>query len=375
MAISRSYATAAQRWEGVGPYYAMFPTYFADQVVAKYTKPGEVVLDPFAGRGTAVFSAAHQGRHGLGVEVNPVGWVYAQAKLHPADKGGVAARINELAALSVTYAAQADELPDFFHHCFSGPIRSFLTCARDMLDWRSDGVDRTAMALLLVYLHGKRNAAFSNQMRQTKSMAPDYAIRWWKARDLTPPEFDPVTFMAKRLDWRYRKGVPATKHSDVSLGNAESEVPAIGRTLQATKRSARLLLTSPPYYSVTNYHYDQWLRLWLLGGPPHARRAPGTQDIQGKFENAQRYRDLLVNVFCAAARLMATDGVIYVRTGCGDVTLPATLEALDAAFPGYRMAQPTQTYQGPTQTRLFGDSGIKSGEIDIVLHRPDTEMR
>ena len=29
---------------------------------------------------------------------------------------------------------------------------------------------------------------------------------------------------------------------------------------------AKLLLTSPPYFGVTNYHYDQWLRLWLLGG-------------------------------------------------------------------------------------------------------------
>lgn len=375
MAISRSYATAAQRWEGVGPYYAMFPTYFADQVVTRYTRPGDVVVDPFAGRGTAVFSAAHQGRYGLGVEVNPVGWVYAKVKLGPADKSRVAARISEIAELDVTFAAQAAELPAFFHHCFSDPIRAFLACARDTLNWRNDMVDRTVMALLLVYLHGKQGAAFSNQMRQTKSMAPDYAIRWWKDRGLAPPEFDPVTFMAKRLDWRYKKGIPRTEGSDVSLGNAESEVPAIGSALQAAQRPARLLLTSPPYFSVTNYHYDQWLRLWLLGGPPHARRAPGTQDIQGKFENTQRYRELLVNVFREAARLMAADSVIYVRTGRGAVTLQATLDALNTAFPRYPLAQPTLTYQGPTQTRLFGDSGIKSGEIDIVLHHPDTKMR
>ena len=28
-----------------------------------------------------------------------------------------------------------------------------------------------------------------------------------------------------------------------------------------------LFFTSPPYYGVTNYFYDQWLRFWLLGGP------------------------------------------------------------------------------------------------------------
>jgi DNA modification methylase len=92
----KTYQTAARRWEGVGPYYAMFPTDFADRVVAKYTKPGDTVLDPFAGRGTAVFSAAHQGRRGLGIEINPVGWVYAKTKLGPAPRDAVARRLREL---------------------------------------------------------------------------------------------------------------------------------------------------------------------------------------------------------------------------------------------------------------------------------------
>lgn len=33
------------------------------------------------------------------------------------------------------------------------------------------------MALLSVHLHGKRADSLSNQMRQTKSMSPEYAIR------------------------------------------------------------------------------------------------------------------------------------------------------------------------------------------------------
>ena len=60
-----AYDSAAGRWQGVGPYYAMFPTHFADGVIAQHTSPGDIVLDPFAGRGTAVFSAAHQGRQGI----------------------------------------------------------------------------------------------------------------------------------------------------------------------------------------------------------------------------------------------------------------------------------------------------------------------
>ena len=31
----------------------------------------------------------------------------------------------------------------------------------------------------------------SNQMRQMTAMAPDYSIRWWTEKNLTPPDIDP----------------------------------------------------------------------------------------------------------------------------------------------------------------------------------------
>ena len=45
-APSRGYGTPADRWAGMGPYYAMFPTAFSDAVVEKYSRPGDLVLDP-----------------------------------------------------------------------------------------------------------------------------------------------------------------------------------------------------------------------------------------------------------------------------------------------------------------------------------------
>src|SRR6059058_5476744 len=97
---SGKYETAESRWAGVGPYYAMFPVEFADHVIQKYTSFGDTVLDPFAGRGTAIFSAAVKGRHGMGVEVNPVGWVYSQAKLHPANHDDVIERVRQIGWLA-----------------------------------------------------------------------------------------------------------------------------------------------------------------------------------------------------------------------------------------------------------------------------------
>jgi hypothetical protein len=195
----------------------MFPVEFADHVVQKYTSSGATVLDPFAGRGTAIYSAATQRRNGIGVELNPVGWIYSQAKLNAAAKDDVIERVREIGNLAARRTSKP-RLPVFFSRCFSPRVQQFLLTARKHLDWRKDHVDRTLMALLLVNMHGKREASLSNQMRQTKSMSPDYAVNWWKERKLRPPAIDPIEFMEKKIEWRYAKGVPVTKDSFVYLG-------------------------------------------------------------------------------------------------------------------------------------------------------------
>ena len=288
------YGTAAARWAGVGPYYAMFPAAFAEKVITRHTAPGDVVLDPFAGRGTAVFSAAVQGRRGIGIEISPVGWVYSQAKLQPASQESVVERLAEIERISSRYGKAARSAPSFFRCCYRDNVLQFLIAARTHLDWKNRKVDWTAMAFLLVNLHGKRDNSLSNQMRQTKSMSPAYAIRWWRDRDMRPPEIDPLEFLLKRMEWRYAKGIPELVESKVYLGDSVKILPQVPRYWSSRHKRAHLLLTSPPYYGVTNYHYDQWLRLWLLGGPPTSRRIGGKH--KGKFESKPQYRQLLLSM-------------------------------------------------------------------------------
>jgi hypothetical protein len=363
MTNGRSFDTAAKRWAGVGPYYAMFPAAFADAVVAKYTDKGDVVLDPFAGRGTSIYSAAVQGRHGVGIELNPVGWIYARTKLSPASKEDVTKRFEMLGARACRYADEAKSLPTFFHRCFSRSVRRFLLAARTELNWRRSNIDRTAMALLLVNLHGKRDASLSNQMRQTKAMSPDYSIAWWDERDMTPPLVDPVDFMVQRIEWRYAKGVPMVAASHMYLGDNSVQLTKLKNG--STTPKARLLFTSPPYYGLTNYHYDQWLRLWLLGGPPNALRVAGRN--RGRFEHEQRYRQLLIATFRKAADCLSDDSIVYIRTGSDKVTRAATREALTVIFPNKKLREYERPFEKPTQTQLFGGVALNAGEVDQVM--------
>jgi hypothetical protein len=357
------YGTAASRWAGVGPYYAMFPVSFATSAVKEYTKHGDCVFDPFAGRATSLFAAASEGRVGLGIEINPVGWVYGKAKLQTAEREQVDEQLRRLGSMAKNYRAAAKKLPEFFHMCYCPEVKGFLLAARELLDWRRKKVDWTTMALLMIDLHGKKGSALSNQMRQTKAMSPQYAIGWWKERDLKPPEHDPVDFMLKKVEWRYAKGRLDSRSGHVYLGDCQSILTRWES--QPPKTKATLLLTSPPYYGVTNYFYDQWLRLWLLGGPekPQSRG----ESCKRKFENKQHYIGMLRQVFAKSKTLLKRDAVVHVRTDARQFTREATIEALESAFPSKKLRSEKYSLPNFTQTVLF-DSALESkGEIDFVM--------
>ena len=82
--IVKGQQTAESRWAKFGPYYAMFPIDFAFKVVNKYSRKGDYIIDPFAGRGSSIFAGGILERHSLGIEINPVGWLYGTTKLKPA---------------------------------------------------------------------------------------------------------------------------------------------------------------------------------------------------------------------------------------------------------------------------------------------------
>ena len=76
-----------------------------------------------------------------------------------------------------------------------------------------------------------------------------------------------------------------------------------------------LLFTSPPYCSITDYHADQWLRLWLLGGSESPQSLDGK--YRGRFVNKHEYYELLDNVLASALGLMK-EKVLFMFEQIGD---------------------------------------------------------
>jgi hypothetical protein len=64
-------------------YRACFKPALAAYFIEQFSKPGEVVFDPFMGRGTTPLEAALRGRIAAGADGNPLGEMLASPRLDP----------------------------------------------------------------------------------------------------------------------------------------------------------------------------------------------------------------------------------------------------------------------------------------------------
>jgi len=128
-----------------------------------------------------------------------------------------------------------------------------------------------------------------------------------------------------------------------------------------------LLFTSPPYYGVTNYFVDQWLRIWVLGG--QTRPIISDEKYKKRFASKVDYEELLDVVFGQCALMMAPGSTVYVRTDVRKFTLETTKKVLEKHFHDYYLIEKNNVCTKKSQTELLNNSSEKPCEIDIILQR------
>lgn len=345
----------------------MFPVPFAEQVITNLSRGGETVIDPFCGRGTAPFIAMIYGRNAIGCDINPVAWIYSQTKISPHPCATeVIERIREIK--ETVSAPETEPKNEFQQLAFCQQVLGFINASRRELDWRTSELDRTVAAFLLQYLHDKRGAGLSNQLRHSRALAPKYSIRWWRnnGHDI-PPEIEPLSFLSSRVAWRYAKGVPkprVPKTPTIALGKAAESLPR-------TDKPANLVFTSPPYSNVTNYRSDNWLRLWALGVGPDL---PDWESEQ-KFTNADEYRRMLHESIAATKKCAVDNAIWYIRSDVRPRTKDTVTSVMAQLLPQHRAYELSAPYRRQTQTALYGDHEPKPGEVDLLYMPPNRRRR
>jgi len=261
----------------------MFPESFAETWISNLTKRGDTVLDLFSGRGTTATCALLLGRKAIASDVNDVAYCLTKAKAQAPTQAAVSKRIRELSAnyTSRAIAKRADKLPRFFRHAFHDKTLYQLLYLRKALDWRTRRTDAMIAALSLGALHGeadKSTSYFSNQMPRTISTKPAYSIRYWKQHSLKAPERDVFELLRKAVKYRYESEAP--KGEALVINRDMRQLPL---EMKDFPGPIRCVITSPPYFDVTNFEEDQWLRLWFLGGPPQPTRNRLSHDDRYTF--------------------------------------------------------------------------------------------
>ena len=131
-------------------YMAMFPPTLPHTFIRWLTDEGDVVYDPFSGRGTTVLEACLLGRVGLGSDASPLACVLSAAKAQPSNSNALNGR---LAALRRDYRAPGTaEVPQHIRILFAEKTLEQLVWLRAELSM-ARATDRYLMAVLLGILH------------------------------------------------------------------------------------------------------------------------------------------------------------------------------------------------------------------------------
>lgn len=304
-------------------YHGMFPAKLAHYFIQRYSRPGDLVVDPFSGRGTTPLQARVEGRRTISNDLNPLGYVLSRAKANPPAWTSVNKTLN---ALEKRYRTRNQPEPDvsgdirMLYHpdtlkqlCF---IRRYLL-RRDLPQWSPENF--MIAGALTGIMHGAHRRDGSSQylsisMPNTFSMSPTYVEKFIAENNLVAPEQNVFARVRDKLARLYLDAI------DGPAGVTYAEDAAVllgGDTIRAG--SVDLLITSPPYLQVVNYGTANWIRLWLLGVDDVGReRGEGRRTLNAALDHRHTYtsyKAFMLRIFEGVQRALKPNGVAAIVIG------------------------------------------------------------
>jgi len=257
---------------GIHPYPAKFIPQIASSLIQNLSSPGELVFDPFSGSGTTALEANLARRKSVNIDLNPLAIIIGQVKttkINNQIKIEIEKLIQEIKNTdsgSLDYYSftrknknkklKIPEIPNIEKWFHNNAIKelSFISNLINNLK------DQAAKNIGLVSL-SKTILRVSNQVSETQYSSKPKEI----PKELT------INLFLENLQ-KIVKKLNHTKLSTLSskfiLADIRKPIVGFSNDLPIKENSIDLVVTSPPYPNVTDYHLYHRFRLFWLGYDP-----------------------------------------------------------------------------------------------------------
>ena len=228
---SRLDVTAKTR-SNIFNWRGQFTPQFVDYLIEKFAAHASTIADPFCGSGTVLLESASRGIAAYGTELHPA--AYAMAKFSTLSSLSIEERLHLCGTVETHINHVAVDFEDFPLWCaypaFRERAHNLLSLGRSLLD-RCDGELQTLFAVIVLFeTESTRRGSLVSALRRAFRGLVEHLLQL------------PVLDTAPEVFW-------------CDARNAD----------RAIDRPCDLVITSPPYINVFNYHQNHRAIVELLG--------------------------------------------------------------------------------------------------------------
>jgi hypothetical protein len=288
-------------------YKPQLPAYFIERL----TQPGDIVYDPFSGRGTTAVEAALHGRCVIANDVNPLSSILTQPRLELPDLDAIEARLQ---TIKVSGRQRRDIDLSMFYH--PDTERELLALRRYLIarraDYSEDATDRWIRMVATNRLTGHSPGFFSvYTLPPNQAATPDNQIRINQRLKQKPEYRDVRDLILRKSKQLQGKLTPQQReHLHAAAETATFMEDSAASTLGIPTESVKLTVTSPPFLDVVQYARDNWLRCWF--------NALDAADIAAKItmcSTVSHWSTAMLQVFRELYRVTVPNGWVAFEVG------------------------------------------------------------
>jgi adenine-specific DNA methylase len=245
-------------------YRACFKPQLPRYFIERYTKPGDIVYDPFMGRGTTAIEAALLGRNVVGNDVNPLSTILTRPRLNIPNYSDMERRLAQIPLLRSDRAGI--DLSMFYHSKTEKEIVSLQQyLAEQSREGKNDAIDDWIRMVATNRLTGHSKGFFS-----VYTLPPNQAASQERQKKINKklrqrPEYRSVKEIVLKKSKSLLRNVAEPVQSAINVIGARASFSAddARRTSRIKDESIQLTVTSPPFLDIIQYASDNWLRCWF----------------------------------------------------------------------------------------------------------------